>query len=177
MPRRPQARAVAVLLTCALLAGLAGCGDDGEGPRRIGTVLDRTDDQGRRYRQVPAEGAPEIGIVVQPDAAPSGGWDVRIRVRHFRLSPQDAPADAVHGRGYVQLYLDGKRLARLRAADYRLPGGRVTRGTHHLTARLYADDHTVWAVDGRPVEATADLTASGAETTSPAQVSPLAGRP
>ena len=36
----------------------------------------------------------------------------------------------------------------------------MIRGTHHLTARLYADDHTVWAVADKPVEATADLTAS-----------------
>ncbi|MET9829941.1 hypothetical protein ABZ078_11600 [Streptomyces sp. NPDC006385] len=41
----------------------------------------------------------------------------------------------------------------------------VPRGTHHVTVQLHADDGTVWAVDGTPVESTADLTASGAETT------------
>ncbi|MEV1022657.1 hypothetical protein [Streptomyces sp. NPDC050264] len=169
MPRTQQARAAAAatLLACALLTGLAGCGSDGGGPRHVGTVLDSTDDEGGRYRQIPKKDAPEIGVVVQPDAAPPGGWDIRIRIRHFRLTPKGTPAHAVHGRGYVQLYLDGHRLARLRTTDHRLPATRVTRGTHHVTARLYADDHTVWAVDGEPLEATADLTASGAETDPP----------
>src|SRR5690606_40819865 len=36
----------------------------------------------------------------------------------------------------------------------------VPRGTHRVTARLYADDGSVWAVDGEPVESTADVTVS-----------------
>ncbi|NEB77186.1 hypothetical protein G3I40_18460 [Streptomyces sp. SID14478] len=172
MPRTtPHARAAAALLTCALVVtGLAGCGDDGGGPQHVGKVIDRTDGDGSPYRQIPEEDAPEVGITVEPDADPGAGWDVRIRVRDFRLSPAGTPAKAVHGRGYAQLSLDGRRLARLRTVDHRLTADRVTRGTHHLTVRLYADDHTVWAVDGKPVEATADLTASGAETASPTAV-------
>ncbi|WP_353941618.1 hypothetical protein ABII15_08245 [Streptomyces sp. HUAS MG91] len=168
MPRTTPPRALAAaLLACALLTGLAGCGDDDGGPRRVGKVLDTTDSDGRHFRQIPAEGAPEIGLVVQPDPRPSGGWDVRLRVRNFRFSDRDAADRAVHGRGYAQLYLDGTRLSRLRADDFRLPGTRVSRGTHKVTARLYADDGTAWAVEGQPVEATADLTASAAETASP----------
>ncbi|MFJ4716975.1 hypothetical protein [Streptomyces sp. NPDC088785] len=168
MPRTTPARALAAtLLACSLLPGLAGCGGDDGGPRQVGTVLDQADGDGHHLRQVPAADAPEVGLIVQPDARPDGGWDVRVRVRNFRFSPGKAAARAVHGRGYAQLYLDGARLSRLRADDYRLPGTRVSRGTHKVTARLYADDGTAWAVEGRPVEATADLTASGAETASP----------
>ncbi|MET9495984.1 hypothetical protein [Streptomyces sp. NPDC006552] len=163
MSRTPCARATAALLACAVLTGLAGCGGDADRPRRAGTLLDRTDDEGHRYRQVRGEGAPEVAVVVQPDADPARGWYLRVRVRHFRLSPAGTPAVAVRGRGYVQLSLDGHRLSRLRGAAYRLPAARLSRGTHHVTARLHADDHTVWAVEGKPVEATADLTASGAE--------------
>ncbi|MEU6394258.1 hypothetical protein [Streptomyces sp. NPDC046939] len=169
MFRTPWVRAAVAGLTCAVLTGpAAGCGSDDDGTRTAGEVrTDRTDDEGRPYREVPEEDAPEIGVVVQPDEARAGGWDVRIRVRNFRLtpesSPKGSPADAVRGRGYARLYLDGRPLASLRTTAYRLPPTRLARGTHHLTARLYADDHTVWAVDGEPVEATADLTASGAE--------------
>lgn len=158
--RRPVRAAVAPLLACALLAGAAGCGDGDGGRRNTGEVIDRTDDEGRHYRRVPDEDAPEVGVIVKPRTGPAGGWDVRIWIRHFRFGARDAPARAVAGRGYARLYLDGRCLARLRAVDYRLPGDRVGRGTHHLTARLYADDHTVWAVADEPVEATADLTAS-----------------
>ncbi|WP_306319339.1 MULTISPECIES: hypothetical protein [unclassified Streptomyces] len=163
MPRIPRLRALAAaLLTCALLAGGAGCGGgDGDGgPRHVGEVLDRTDSEGHHYRRIPEKGAPEVGLIVKPVTGPAGGWDVRIWVRRFRLSPEGTPARAVHGRGYALLYLDGRRIARLRAVDHRIPGSRLSRGTHHLTARLYADDHTVWAVAEDPVEATADLTAS-----------------
>lgn len=163
--RTPWLRAAATALACAVLtAPAAGCGSDGDGPRTAGEVVaERTDDEGRPYREISGEDAPEIGVVVQPDGARPGGWDVRIRVRHFRLSPEGTPAEAVRGRGYARLSLDGRPLARLRTTAYRLPPTRLARGTHHLTARLYADDHTVWAVEGEPVEATADLTASGAE--------------
>ncbi|MGW2344109.1 hypothetical protein [Streptomyces sp. NPDC001661] len=161
MPSFPSLRpAAAALLTCALIAGAAGCGDGGDGPRPAGEVLSRTDGAGHHYRRVPEKGAPEIGLIVKPRTGPAGGWDVRIWVRRFRLSPHGTPARAVERRGYARLYLDGRCLARLRAVDYRLPGSRVHRGTHQLTARLYADDHTVWAVADKPVQATADLTAS-----------------
>ncbi|MFF3494260.1 hypothetical protein ACFYWS_23235 [Streptomyces sp. NPDC002795] len=164
MPTFPSLRAAATaLLTCALLAGVAGCGGDGGeagGPRNAGEVLSRTDSAGHHYRRIPTEGAPGIGLIVKPQTGPAGGWEVRIWVRRFRLSPHGTPARAVEGRGYARLYLDGRRLARLRAVDYRLPGTRLHRGTHRLTARLYADDHTVWAVADKPVEATADVTAS-----------------
>ncbi|MEB8339907.1 hypothetical protein [Streptomyces endophyticus] len=161
MPTSPSLRAAATaLLTCALLAGVVGCGGDGGGPRNAGEVLSRTDGAGHHYRRVPKEGAPEIGLIVKPETGPAGGWEVRIWIRRFRLSPQGTPARAIKGHGYARLYLDGRSLARLRAVDYRLPGTRLHRGTHHLTARLYADDHTVWAVADKPVQATADLTAS-----------------
>lgn len=124
----------------------------------VGTVLNDTDEKGRHYREIDEKGAPEVGIEVQPDA--DGGWDVRLSVRNFRFSPTGVKPVAVAGRGVAVLYLDGCTLARLRTTEYRLPGDLVPRGTHPLTARLYADDHTVWSVDGKPVESTADITES-----------------
>ncbi|MFF7737036.1 hypothetical protein [Streptomyces sp. NPDC007984] len=159
--RRPGA---ALALCVLLLAGSAGCGSGG--PREgagsatpVGEILQDRDQEGRPYREVGQGGAPDIGIEVQPDAA--GGWDVRLSVRNFRFSPAGAAGRAVAGRGLAHLFVDGRPVARLRAAAYRLDTRLVPRGTHHVTARLYADDGTVWAVDGRPVESTADITSSG----------------
>ncbi|WP_155055466.1 hypothetical protein [Streptomyces blattellae] len=160
---------LAALAACVLLfAGAAGCGSgdaDGGGGRKngesmspVGKLLDATDDEGRHYREVDDEDAPEVGVEVQPDA--DGGWDVRLTVRNFRFSPAGTKAEAVAGRGLAHLFVDGRRVARLRTPEYRLPAGLVQRGTHHVTARLYADDGTVWAVDGEPIERTADITAS-----------------
>ncbi|MFD5132728.1 hypothetical protein [Streptomyces olindensis] len=157
-------RPLTVLAVCALLAGAAGCGSGdtpggGTTPTPAGRLLEDRDKEGRPYREVEAEDAPDVGVEVQPGR--SGGWDVRLTVRNFRFSPAGAAARAVAGRGLAHLYVDGRLVARLRAPGHRLAAGLVPRGTHHVTARLYADDGTVWAVDGRPVESTADITASG----------------
>ncbi|MFJ4370358.1 hypothetical protein ACIP4S_40385 [Streptomyces chartreusis] len=156
-----------------LLTGTAACGsgdardrgDGGVSPSPVGKVLDDTDDDGRHYREVDKDEAPEVAIEVQPDPDGDGsGWDVRLTLHAFRFSPAGAEARAVAGRGLAYLFVDGRLVTRLRALDHRLPADLVPRGTHQVTVRLYADDGTVWAVDGAPVESTADVTASEAET-------------
>ncbi|QIJ61808.1 hypothetical protein [Streptomyces sp. JB150] len=161
----PAALAVCVLV----VAGSVGCGTgraeertDGGTPAPVGRVLEDRDEDGRPYRQVDEEYAPEVGIEVQPDRE-GDGWRVRLSLRGFRLSPAGAPQKAVAGRGTVRLHVDGRFVTELRTPEYRLPGRLVPRGTHHVTARLHADDGTVWSVDGEPVEATADITVSEAE--------------
>ncbi|MFE2299966.1 hypothetical protein ACFXAW_17405 [Streptomyces sp. NPDC059445] len=157
---------LAALAICALSGGAAGCGA-GEAHERgtrisaspVGTLLDEMDEEGRLYREVARKGAPEVAIEIQPDSA--SGWDVRLTVRHFGFSPAGTRAVPVAGRGIAHLYVDGRTVARLRTAEYHLAEDLVPRGTHHVTARLYADDGTVWAVRGKPVESTADITASG----------------
>jgi hypothetical protein len=157
---------LAALAVCALVGGSVSCGTgDAHGrggevsASPVGTVLDDTDEKGRHYREIDEGGAPRVGIEVQPAA--DEGWDVRLTLRNFRFSPAGTRAVAVPGRGSAVLFLDGRALTRLRAFTYHLSGDLIPRGTHHLTARLYADDRTVWAVDGEPVECTADITASG----------------
>ncbi|MFJ8535104.1 hypothetical protein [Streptomyces sp. NPDC093591] len=163
----------AVLAVCVLLlTGSAGCGssdarEPGESaasPSPVGQVLGATDGAGRHYREVDEGDAPEVGIEVQPEAGSGdGSWDVRLTVRGFRFSPAGAKAQAVAGRGLAYLFVDGRLVTRLRTPEYRLPASLVPRGTHKVTARLYADDGTVWAVDGAPVESAADITASETE--------------
>ncbi len=155
----------AALAVCGLLlTGSVGCGSSGtrdgnaQSPSPVGKVLDHTDGDGRHYREVARKGAPEVGVEVQPDA--HGGWDVRVKLARFRLSPTDAPRKAVTGRGIARLYVDSREVADLRSTSYRIPAGYLPHGTHEVTVRLYADDATVWAVEGKPVEATADVTAS-----------------
>ncbi|MGW3496207.1 hypothetical protein [Streptomyces sp. NPDC001020] len=159
---------LAVLAVGALLGGSTGCGSDDAHERKgevtlspVGKVLDNTDEEGRHYREVDRKSAPEVAVEVQPDAGDN--WDVRLTVRNFRFSPVGARPVAVAGRGVARLYLDGHPLVRLRTGDYRLSARLIPRGTHHVTVRLYADDQTVWAVRGKAVESTADITASNAE--------------
>ncbi|MET7653000.1 MULTISPECIES: hypothetical protein [unclassified Streptomyces] len=162
---------LAVAAVCVLLVtGSAGCGTSDAHERGdvttsaavssspVGKVLDDTDGEGRHYREVEKKGAPEVGVEVEPDA--DGSWDVRLKVENFRFTPTAAKARAVHGHGAARLYVDDQPVADLRTPSYRIPAGYLPHGTHQVTARLYADDGTVWAVDGKPVESTAYITAS-----------------
>ncbi|MEV7388930.1 MULTISPECIES: hypothetical protein [unclassified Streptomyces] len=174
----PSALAACVLL----LVAAAGCGTGethgkrGTGaPAPVGKILDGTDEGGRHYRELGKKQAPGVGTEVIPDAA--GGWDVRLEVHRFHFSPAGTAAQAVAGRGLAYLFVDGRLVTRLRTSAYHLPAKLVPQGTHHITARLYADDGTVWAVQGKPVESTADVTASGAETTAPTASVPRTGSP
>ncbi len=179
----------------ALLVGATGCGSGGSGgsgdarggggvrPSPVGKVLEDTDEEGRHYREVDGRSAPEIAIEVQPDTdedgdgGGGGGWDVRLTVRGFRFSPAGTDRKAEPGRGYALLRLDDRPLSVLRGPAHHLRGDAVPRGTHRVTVRLHADDDTVWAVDGRPVAGTADITVSGAAPTRPDGERPTTGRP
>ncbi|MFE3167143.1 hypothetical protein [Streptomyces sp. NPDC059224] len=157
----------ALLLVAAAACGTGEAHEQREtgAPSPVGKILDDTDEGGRHYREAGGKQAPEVGTVVTPDTA--GGWDVRLDVHRFHLSPAGTAARAVDGHGLAYLFVDGDLVTRLRTPVYHLPARLVPQGTHHVTVRLYADDGTVWVVHGKPVESTADVTASGAETVTP----------
>ncbi|WP_439812480.1 hypothetical protein [Streptomyces sp. P9-2] len=171
----------ALAVCVVVLAGPAGCDTPGGqcadevSSSPVGRLLDERSEDGSPYREVDEEGAPQVTVEVAPDA--EGGWDVRLRVRDFRFSPDGTGRRAEAGRGVAHLEVNGRRVAVLRTPEYHLAAGAFPRGTHQVTARLYADDGSVWAVDGEPVESTADITVSGQEPTTEQSVAPLAEGP
>ncbi|WP_156721667.1 cupredoxin domain-containing protein [Streptomyces apocyni] len=192
--RRTVLPLTAVLL---LIGAVAGCGgrptthhkpgtshEEAEGP--VGELLDTRDESGHRYRQVPRKGAPEVKLTARPDS--HDGWNLQLSVRNFRFTPDSVGGGALHGTGHAHLYVDGRKTARLYARWHHLPSRLVAKGTREVTVRLYADDHTPWAVKGKPIESTAKLTENAAsQDTGPAdqtvkialadgKVSPAPGR-
>ncbi|MFF7665183.1 hypothetical protein, partial [Streptomyces canus] len=163
---------LALLAVCVLLVtGSVSCGADGAQKNKdgqsvspVGKVLDDTDHEGRHYREVDKGNAPDVGIVVQPDTD-DDSWSVRLTVENFTFSPAATKTKAVSGHGVAVLFVDDRPVTTLRAPSYHLATAYVPQGTHTVTARLYADDGTVWAVDGAPVESTADVTASEPQPT------------
>ncbi|MGY3683710.1 hypothetical protein [Streptomyces sp. TE33382] len=191
-PVKSRTRTAALLaaLALALVLGASGCGGratthhkPGTGHEQasgaVGRLLAADDGNGHRLRQVDADGAPEAELSVRPDS--EDGWNVRVSVRNFRFTPDSVGGAALPGRGHVRLFLDGRPLARLYGPWYHLPGalaGSTAGGPRSLTARLYADDHTAWAVAAEPIQATAPL-APGASGTSGAAAKPsgASGKP
>ena len=173
---------IALLAVCVvLMTGSVSCGasgaqerKDGQSVSPVGKVLDDTDEEGRHYREVDKDNAPDVGIEVQPNTDDS--WSVRLTVENFTFSPAGTRAKAVSGRGVAVVFVDDRPVTTLRAPSCRLAAAYVPQGTHKVTARLYADDGTVWAVDGDPVESTADVTASKPRPTGNGASSPQAGR-
>lgn len=164
-------RSAAALLTAALLLGAAACGGRPTTHHKPGTsheqatgdngrLLTADDGSGNRLRQVDAQGAPEISVAVRPDS--EDGWNVHLSVRHFRFTPDSVGGAALLGRGHARLFLDGHPLARVYGTWFHLPHSLLDAagGGTRLTARLYADDHTAWAVGSAPVQAVATLGAA-----------------
>lgn len=176
-PRTGRRTALCVLTAAALVLGAGACGGRAtthhkpgtsheQATGSVGRLLSSGDGSGHRLRQVDAKGAPEVTVAVRPDS--EDGWNVHLSVRNFRFTPDSVGGGALLGRGHARLFLDGHPLARVYGAWFHLPESllRSAGGGTELTARLYADDHTAWAVGSTPVQATAALTAPA--TTAPA---------
>ncbi|APE26134.1 hypothetical protein DEJ43_06565 [Streptomyces venezuelae ATCC 10712] len=172
-----------MLLVAALV--LVGCGgrptthhkpgtSHQEATGSSGTLLPARDEGGHRLRELPVAEAPTVRAEARPDS--EGGWNVHLTVERFRFTPESTGGAALPGRGHARLLVDGRETARLYG-----PWGHVPAGAHTLTVRLHADDHTVWAVSGTPVQATVRL--DGAPTTpvptapAPTPASPSAPAP
>ncbi|WP_405983148.1 hypothetical protein [Streptomyces sp. NBC_00158] len=169
-PHRSPARTAALVALLLLLTGgaAAGCGGRATTHHKpgttheqasgdTGTLLDAQDGAGHRLREVPARGAPQVKLTARPDS--EDGWNLQLAVTGFRFTPDSVGGAALTGAGHAHLELDGRKLARLYGPWYHLPAAQVPEGAHTLTVRLYADDHTAWAVAGKPVEAAVALTA------------------
>ncbi|MFJ3585464.1 hypothetical protein ACIPPS_25010 [Streptomyces sp. NPDC090127] len=172
LARRRAAVLAGVLLAVALAA--AGCGgrptthhkpgtSHQEATGGSGTLLAATDEAGHRLREVPADGAPAVRVAARPDT--QGGWNIHLTVERFRFTPESVGGAAIPGRGHARLLVDGKETGRAYG-----PWQHVPPGARAVTVRLHADDHTVWAVAGQPVEATVPLSTTA--TTPPAPTPP-----
>ncbi|MEU8775946.1 hypothetical protein [Streptomyces sp. NPDC048606] len=157
--------ALLLLLTGGAVAGCGGRATTHHKPGTtheqasgaVGTLLDARDGSGHRLREVAAENAPRVTLTARPDS--EDGWNLHLAVTRFAFTPDSVGGAALPGAGHAHLELDGRKLARLYGPWHHLPAAQVPEGAHTLTVRLYADDHTAWAVAGKPVEASVGLTA------------------
>ncbi|MFB7590585.1 hypothetical protein [Streptomyces sp. NPDC056169] len=170
-PRGAATPLLSLVLVLTAALSLAGCGGRATTHHKpgttheqaggsSGTLLPARDESGHRLREVPAATAPTVRVEARPDT--EGGWNVHLTVERFRFTPDSTGGAALLGRGHARLLADGKETARLYGA-----WGYVPPGVRTLTVRLHADDHTVWAVAGAPVQATVRLDGAPAASAPP----------
>ncbi|MEW5655765.1 hypothetical protein ABGT92_10590 [Streptomyces cinereoruber] len=170
-----------LVLVLAAAPVLAGCGGratthhkPGTGHQEAtggsGTLLPARDEAGHRLRELPSAQAPTVRAEVRPDS--EGGWNVHLTVERFLFTPESTGGAAVPGRGHARLLVDGRETGRLYG-----PWGYVPAGARTLTVRLHADDHTVWAAVGTPVQATVPLAGASAASAPPSPRPTEPGRP
>lgn len=122
---------------------------------------------GVRERSAPEPGRPAdrlgraaaVRLQVQKDS--KSGWNLHVITERFRFAPERAGQQARPQEGHAHLYLDGTKIARLYGPWYHLAPSAVPRGEHTLTVSLTANDHTAWAVNGKPIQATAGTGETG----------------
>ncbi|WP_121832964.1 hypothetical protein [Streptomyces sp. S1] len=180
-PLRRRFGGLCLVLVLAAAPVLAGCGGRAtthhkpgtshqEATAGSGTLLSARDEAGHRLRELPAAEAPTVRAEVRPDS--EGGWNVHLTVERFLFTPESTGGAAVPGRGHARLLVDGRETGRLYG-----PWGYVPPGARTLTVRLHADDHTVWAADGAPVQATVPLAGASVSSTPSTSSAPPSSRP
>jgi hypothetical protein len=127
----------------------------------VGTLLATGDGFGNELREAPADARPTVALRVVAD--PGGGWTVQVPTSGFRWSPEDVNTPADAGTGHAHLYAGASGSGESKVAriygEWAFLSGSAAQAGDTLTVVLYADDHSAWGVDGRPVQAEVTLPA------------------
>ena len=97
---------------------------------------------------------PTISYTLTKDVI--GGYDLHVVTTNFTFTPEALNTAPVADQGHVHLYIDG-RLYLLLAPWYHIDS--IAPGTHSIIVSLNANDHSVFAEAGQPVEATSTFDA------------------
>ncbi len=148
--------ACAPLAGCAAGGGTTASGHGGGSPR---TQEGHTHEHS--LREVPdGQTAPSVRLEVSQDSM--SGWNVHVITEDYELTPENAGSKPRAGEGHAHLYVDGKKVHRVYGHWFHLPADAVPRGSHVLSVTLNANDHSVWAEDGKPIKDAVRISSTGA---------------
>lgn len=116
----------------------------------VGTVLTVGDGHGHLMREAPDQAQPSVRLRAKAD--PAGGWTLQVITSGFGWTPEQVNTSADAGTGHAHLYVGGRKVARIYGEWVFLPATQAQPGDT-LSVILYADDHSAWAVGGKPVQA------------------------
>lgn len=97
--------------------------------------------------------SPRLAIAMHKD--PVSGWNVELITDNFEFAPASASRAHVPGEGHAHLMIDGEKVARVYGPWYHIPNLPV--GLHRISVTLNANNHAQLTVNGKPVEAMAEI--------------------
>lgn len=97
---------------------------------------------------------PQLGLQLRRDE--TDGYNLHLELRNFLMESPDFRSDSSDPvvRGHAHLYLNGVKLTRLYAADLHLPARLFRPGINSLQISINDHNHSVWAIDKEPIQAT-----------------------
>jgi len=101
----------------------------------------------------PGQEPPALALSLHKD--PVKGWNVQLMTENFEFAPSAAGLEPVPGQGHAHLMIDGKKVARLYSHWHHLPN--LPAGKHEILVTLNANNHAGLAVNGRPIQASAEI--------------------
>jgi hypothetical protein len=93
---------------------------------------------------------PNLDLILHPDGASSR--NLEISVENFVFDANQVNGANTPGAGHAHIYVDGIKLARTYGPWFHITG--LSAGEHEIRVTLNANDHSQFAIDGTPVEAT-----------------------
>ncbi len=102
-----------------------------------------------------AAGTPVPSIAIDVAADPVDGWNLRIRTTDFEIVPENVSTDHVDGEGHMHLYVDGEKLSRIYGEWHHI--GALGAGPHDVRVELSSNNHSALSVDGRIIDASAQI--------------------
>jgi len=142
-----SARRLTALLVLGIAAGAAAAlaGRPGEKPAKPALMkhdhgmIQIADDQP----------PPSVAIAVTADTM--GGFNIHLKVRDFRFTPQRTGDRPVRNEGHAHLFINGRKVARLYGPDRHLPASLLRPGINRLRVTLNANNHAIWALGKREI--------------------------
>lgn len=91
---------------------------------------------------------PTLAIQISPD--PVSGWNLSLTTTHYTFRPDLVNQPPVPNVGHAHIYVNGEKINRLYGNYYHLP--ELLPGEYEVSVTLNANDHSVWALNGKPIE-------------------------
>lgn len=108
---------------------------------------------------IDSQDAPTVSLDVQKDS--KSGYNVHVETTNFDFTPDQAGMENYDGEGHAHLYVNGEKIARMYGEWYHIPV--LNPGENVITVTLNTNNHMIYAIDDKPIEASQTVTVTEEE--------------